>query len=91
MRAGDHDGLGTITLQTTLRLVTRELYVRRLGLPMPMRDPRVLRTLIVLDLESHPPPAGIDADGDRLSRWPAASSSRRCWRARIRDPRRSRR
>jgi protein ImuB len=28
---------------------------------MPMRDPRVLRTLIVLDLESHPPPAGIDA------------------------------
>jgi protein ImuB len=56
----DHDGLGTVTLQTTLRLVTRELYVRRLGLPMPMRDPRVLRTLIVLDLESHPPPAGID-------------------------------
>ena len=36
----DHDGLGTVTLQTTLRLVTRELYVRRLGLPMPMRDPR---------------------------------------------------
>ncbi len=56
----DHDGLGTVTLQTTLRLVTRELYVRRLGLPMPMRDPRVLRTLIVLDLESHPPPAAID-------------------------------
>ena len=56
----DHDGLGTVTLQTTLRLVTRELHVRRLGLPMPMRDPRVLRTLIVLDLESHPPPAGID-------------------------------
>ena len=25
-----------------------------------MRDPKVLRTLIVLDLESHPPPAGID-------------------------------
>ncbi|MEO5821683.1 MAG: hypothetical protein ABIT71_14370 [Vicinamibacteraceae bacterium] len=56
----DLGGLGTVTLQTTLRLVTRELYVRRLGLPMPMRDPRVLRTLIVLDLESHPPPAGID-------------------------------
>ncbi len=56
----DRQGLGTVTLQTTLRLVTRELYVRRLGLPMPMRDPRVLRTLIVLDLESHPPPAGID-------------------------------
>ena len=53
--------LGTVALQTTLRLVTRELHVRRLGLPMPMRDPRVLRTLIVLDLESHPPQAGIDA------------------------------
>jgi protein ImuB len=57
----DRDGLGTVTLQTTLRLVTRDFHVRRLGLPMPMRDPRVLRTLIVLDLESHPPPAGIDA------------------------------
>jgi protein ImuB len=57
----ERDELGTVTLQTTLRLVTRELYVRRLGLPMPMRDPRVLRTLIGLDLESHPPPAGIDA------------------------------
>ena len=57
----DRGGLGTITLQTTLRLVTRALHVRRLSLPMPMRDPRVLRTLIVLDLESHPPPAGIDA------------------------------
>jgi len=57
----DRGGHGTVTLQTTLRLVTRALHVRRLGLPMPMRDPRVLRTLIVLDLESHPPPAGIDA------------------------------
>jgi protein ImuB len=57
----DREGLGTVALQTTLRLVTREIYVRRLGLPMPMRDPRVLRTLIVLDLESHPPPAGVDA------------------------------
>jgi protein ImuB len=57
----DRGGFGTITLQTTLRLVTRALYVRRLSLPMPMRDPRVLRTLIVLDLDSHPPPAGIDA------------------------------
>ena len=25
-----------------------------------MRDSKTLRTLIVLDLESHPPPAGID-------------------------------
>src|SRR5262249_9769812 len=26
----------------------------------PMRDARVVRTLILLDLESHPPTAGID-------------------------------
>ena len=30
------------------------------NLPAPMRDARTLRTLILLDLESHPPPAGID-------------------------------
>ena len=34
--------------------------MRRLELPAPFRDPRVLRTLILLDLESHPAPAGID-------------------------------
>jgi protein ImuB len=31
-----------------------------LQLPAPMRDPRVLRTLLLLDLESHPPAAAID-------------------------------
>lgn len=41
-------------------LVTREQHVRTLRLPAPLRDPRVLRTLILLDLESHPPMAGID-------------------------------
>ena len=53
-------GLGTLALQVTLRLVTRELHVRRLALPSPMRDPRMLRTLALLDLESHPPSAGVD-------------------------------
>ena len=28
--------------------------------PRPCKDARVLRTLILLDLESHPPPAAID-------------------------------
>jgi protein ImuB len=51
---------GAVTLVTTLRLVTRETHARTLHLPAPMRDPRVLRTLIALDLESHPPAAGID-------------------------------
>jgi protein ImuB len=43
-----------------LRLVTKEAYARTLALPSPMRDARVLRTLVMLDLESHPPQAAID-------------------------------
>ena len=34
----------------------RRDYARRLELPTPMRDVRTLRTLALLDLESHPPP-----------------------------------
>jgi protein ImuB len=51
---------GAAELQTTLQLVNRTLHVRRLELPAPMRDVKVLRTLVLLDLESHPPAAGID-------------------------------
>src|SRR5205814_2689677 len=35
-------------------------YDRHLQLPSPIRDVRTLRTLLLLDLESHPPPAAID-------------------------------
>jgi protein ImuB len=51
---------GAVTIATTLRLTTRAVHARVLHLPAPMRDARVLRTLILLDLESHPPPAAID-------------------------------
>jgi protein ImuB len=51
---------GAAVLQVTLRLVNRTVHVRTLELPAPMRDPKVLRTLALLDLESHPPEAGID-------------------------------
>ena len=51
---------GAIALQLQLRLTNRTVYPRRLALPVPMRDPRVLRTLLLLDLESHPPAAAID-------------------------------
>ena len=51
---------GAAELQTTLQLVNRTLHVRRLELPAPMRDVKVLRTLVLLDLESHPPQAGVD-------------------------------
>lgn len=43
-----------------LRLTDRSTHTRSLQLPAAMRDPRVLRTLLLLDLESHPPPAAID-------------------------------
>jgi protein ImuB len=51
---------GAVALQTRLTLVTREVHERVLRLPDPMRDPRVFRTLVMLDLEAHPPSAGID-------------------------------
>lgn len=51
---------GAAALHVLLRLVTREVYARRLELPSPMRDVRTLRTLALLDLETHPPGAGID-------------------------------
>jgi len=51
---------GAVEVTTRLQLVTRELHVRVLHLPAPMREARTLRTLILLDLEAHPPPAGVD-------------------------------
>ena len=51
---------GAAVLHVRLRLVTKETHARSLQLPAPFRDPRVLRTLAMLDLESHPPAAGID-------------------------------
>jgi protein ImuB len=51
---------GAAAIHVTLRLVDRTTHARMLQLPVAMRDPRVLRTLLVLDLESHPPSAAID-------------------------------
>ena len=53
-------GVGAAVIHVRLKLVTREIQTRTLQLPAPLRDPRVLRTLVLLDLESHPPSAGID-------------------------------
>jgi protein ImuB len=47
-------------IRLDLRLVDRTTHSRLLQLPAPIRDARVLRTLLTLDLESHPPSAGID-------------------------------
>jgi impB/mucB/samB family len=41
-------------------VVSGDTYTRSLQLPSPIRDVRTLRTLILLDLESHPPAAPIE-------------------------------
>lgn len=51
---------GAAAIRLELRLTDRATHARLLQLPAPMRDPRVLRTLLLLDLEAAPPPAAID-------------------------------
>ncbi len=51
---------GVAVLHVQLGLVGGDLHARRLDLPSPMRDVRALRTLALLDLESHPPAAAVD-------------------------------
>ena len=53
-------GRGAAVLHVRLHLVTRTVHERTLQLPTPMREARTLRTLALLDLESHPPAAAID-------------------------------
>jgi protein ImuB len=50
---------GAAVLYVRLHLVNRTVHERSLQLPAPMRDARALRTLALLDLESHPPDAAI--------------------------------
>ena len=56
----DRRGRGAAVLHVRLHLVTKTMHERSLQLPAPMRDARTLRTLALLDLESHPPVAAID-------------------------------
>ena len=87
---------GAAVLHVRLRLVTRDVHERSLQLPVPMRDARTLRTLLLLDLESHPPPAAIDrvtvsrrsdarpcraVFAARAARFRHRSSCRRSWHA----------
>ena len=58
---------GAAILHLDLRLITplrpgvdAVRHERHLQLPSPIRDVRTLRTLLLLDLDSHPPPAAID-------------------------------
>ena len=56
----DRRGRGAAVLHIRLHLVDRAVHERSLQLPAPMRDARTFRTLLLLDLESHPPSAAID-------------------------------
>jgi len=51
---------GAAVLSVRLGLVSRAAHTRVLHLPVPMREAKALRTLLLLDLESHPPEAAID-------------------------------
>ncbi|MPY88239.1 MAG: hypothetical protein GEU99_09970 [Luteitalea sp.] len=51
---------GVAVLRLRLKLVTRTWHERAIELPAPLRDPKTLRTLLLLDLEARPPDAGID-------------------------------
>jgi len=51
---------GAAVIYTSLRLTTRRVHARTLQLPSPMREAKTLRTLVLLDLETHPPDAPID-------------------------------
>ena len=64
-------GRGAAVLHVRLHLVTRAVHERSLQLPAPMRDARTLRTLALLDLESHPPDAAIDRVGVAVDPTPA--------------------
>ena len=63
--------LAAVVLHLSFRLVSRETETRELQLPAPMRDPKVLRTLILLHLESHPLPGGVDRLTLRVDAAPA--------------------
>ena len=60
-----------ITLEMRFRLASREQVTRQLQLPAPMRDPKVLRTLVLLHLESHPLESGVERLTIRVEPAPA--------------------
>jgi protein ImuB len=63
--------LAAVVLHLSCRLVSRETATRELQLPSPMRDPKVLRTLILLHLESRPLAGGVDRLTLRVDTAPA--------------------
>ena len=62
---------GAAAVHLELRLTDRSTHTRLLQLPAAMRDPRVLRTLLLLDLESHAPCTAVDIVTIELDPAPA--------------------
>jgi protein ImuB len=62
---------GAMAIRTALQLTNKQVHIRVIPLPAPMRDPKTLRTLVLLDLESHPPAAAVDGVQIRLEPTPA--------------------
>ena len=62
---------GAAAIRLDLRLTDRSTCSRLLQLPAAMRDPRVLRTLLLLDLESHSPAGAVDIVTIELDPAPA--------------------
>ena len=62
---------GAAAIHLELRLTDRSTHPRLLQLPAAMRDPRVLRTLLLLDLETHGPAAAVDVVVIELDPAPA--------------------
>ena len=62
---------GAAAIRLDARLTDRSTHRRVLQLPVAMRDARVLRTLLLLDLESNPPPAAIDVVAIEIDPAPA--------------------
>jgi len=62
---------GAAAVRLDLRLTDRSTCARVLQLPAPMRDARVLRTLLLLDLESRAPAAAVDVVSIELDPAPA--------------------
>ncbi len=63
--------LAAVVLHLSCRLVSRETVTRELQLPAPIGDPKVLRTLLLLHLESHPLAGGVDRLTLRVDAAPA--------------------
>ena len=62
---------GAVAIRLDLRLTDRSVHHRILQLPAPMRDAKVLRTLLLLNLESGPLPAAVDIVTIELDPAPA--------------------